>query len=855
MPNAVRATSSNSPVERFLDALAHDPSLASRIAHVQTEGPREAELCELPPDLPEPLVRALEAEGKSRIWRHQREALDQLAAGRNVCIATETSSGKSLCFQLPVLAAAMRDPNARALFLYPTNPLANDQETSLSSLIARLPPQARPRGLVKLHGGLGARKAELAASDPQLVLANPEMLHLYLLPQHRQWARFWSGLRYLVVDEIHLYRGAFGGHLANLLRRVRRCAWRYGAKPQVIAASATVGNPRALAQELCAAPFELVERSTAPRGPRQTVLWRPPPAEGKSGAYIEEAVELFRRALQANLQCILFARSRQLVETMASMLEERTGRSRIQLGVRAYRGGYTRDEREVIEAGLRAGKVRGVVTTNALEVGIDIGSLDVCVMAGYPGSIMAMRQQAGRVGRRERPSAIFLVASANPLDAYLVAHPELVCGAPAEEAVLGRLNPHVLRAHLACAAAEFPLWEAEVERFGGALAKAKAQELVERNEARWAQENGRRVLVSTSRAHSSVSLRSASQERFVLVAPDGESVGEIDGTSVAREAFPGAIYLHQGRSFRVDRHEAGRVLLKRAPAGLSTKVQGEREVSVREASTRRALAGAEVLFALVEVVDRYDRYLELAPRRTPRACRLEPPMAFELKTEALVLRPKAAQEALARFPPVSLEAALHATEHLLAAFGATFVLCDRDDLEGHSGLVDGEPAIVLFDRHPGGMGFAAAAFEHVEQIIERAGDAVDACPCESGCPACVHSGRCLRGNDEVSKAGAQLLLRLARGLPLDGVQAARVREQVPKPRPPKPRRDEFEPKSREEKLRSDAPWTPAFEVGEQVEHAVFGEGRVLDVRPSGRVVVDFGDGRSRKITPGWLRKL
>ncbi len=855
MPGAIPASASALPVERFLDRLTSDPETALRIANVHLEPGRAAELCELPRDLPLPLVHALLSLGRSRIWRHQREALDHLAAGRNVCIATETSSGKSLCFQVPVLARAMRDREARALFVFPTNPLANDQEASLAALVAKLPEEARPRGIVKLHGGLGDRKNALAASDPQIVLTNPEMLQLHLLPQHRRWARFFAGLKYLVVDEIHLYRGAFGGHLANLLRRVRRCAWRYGAKPQVVAASATVGNPGALAQELCGTGFELVDRSTSPRGPRRTVLWRPAGADsGRGSAYLDEVVGLFHRALQAGLQSIVFARSRQLVETIATRLEERAGKSRVRLGVRAYRGGYARDEREVIEAGLRAGSIRGVVTTNALEVGIDIGSLDVCIMAGYPGSVMAMRQQAGRVGRRERPSLIFLVQSQNPLDAYLVGHPELVQSAPVEDAVLGRTNASILRTHLACAAAEFPLWEAEIDRFGDEVARAEVADLVAKGEARWVQEGSRRALAAVGRPHYAVSLRSASQERVQLVAPDGDAIGEIDRTAVPREAFVGAIYLHQGRTFRVARHEGPRVLLKRAMPGSSTKVLGERLVAVGEVLKRRSLPGAQALLARVEVIDRYDRYLELAPMRRPRQRAIEPPMAAELKTEALVLRPNGAREAFAARRALSLEAALHATEHLLTAFGASFVLCDRDDLEGHSGAVDGGPAIVLFDKHPGGIGLSASAFDHLEPILERAAAAVEECTCDDGCPACVHSGRCLRGNDEVSKAGARLLLRLVRGLPVDQARPARTQPPITRPKPRRPRPESFEPKSREEKLGSDASWMPTFAPGDEVEHSVYGSGVVLDVHPSGRVVVDFGDGRKRRIAPGWLRK-
>lgn len=846
------------PVERFLGALVTDPALDGRVAAIHEEPARDAAFAPLPPELNPALAHALRADGRGQLYVHQREAIDHALAGRHVAIATETSSGKSLCFQVPVLQAVLGDPAAHALFVFPTNPLANDQLASLEALLRRLPPERRPRGPVRLQGAMGAQKDRLAADDPQLVLTNPEMVHLHLLPQHRRWARFWAGLRYIVVDEIHLYRGAFGGHLANLLRRVRRCAWRYGARPQVIAASATVGNPRELAEELCAAPFELVSTSSAARGTRRTVLWRPPVDErGKVRSHVDESVELFRRSLQAGLQSILFARSRQLVEAMVSRLEEQTGRSRIQLGVRAYRGGYTRDEREVIEQGLRAGTVRGVVTTNALEVGIDIGSLDVCVIAGYPGSVMAMRQQAGRVGRRDRSSAIFVVASQSPLDGYVVAHPEVLTQAEPERAVVGRTNRFVLKDHLACAAAEFPLWRAEIDRLGQDDARRLADELVSEGAARWIQDGARESLWCPGRPHGQVSLRSASQERWQLVDPDGEPVGELDGAAVAREAHPGAVYLHQGRAFRVDRLEDGRVFLQRAPAGVQTRVQGERQVAVHEVVRREPLAhGAEALLAVVDVIDRYSSYVETGARGRSSVRQIEPPLSSELRTEALVVRlPPESRRPLQEAGLAAPEAGLHGAEHLLTGLVSSFVLCDRDDVEGHSVAGEDGAAIVVFDRYPGGMGFSRGAFDRVRDVLARAGDAVDACDCVDGCPACVHTGRCLRSGDEVSKQGARLVLRWVRGLELEpaAAPAAGVVRRRPARARPAPVAEAVERKPRGTARTNDQPWQPEFGAGDRVEHAVFGEGRVIEVRPSGRVVVDFGDGKARRITPGWLR--
>lgn len=840
--------SKSGSVDALLAGISKDPKLRDRLAHVQRDEGRVAGDVRLPEGLPQALVDALAAQGKDRLWGHQREAIDHALAGRNVVIATETSSGKSLCFQVPVLSSVLANPTARALFVFPTNPLANDQEAALGELLGLLPEHARPKPPVRLQGNMGSQKDVIASSEPQIVLTNPEMVHLHMLPQHRRWAAFWKGLEWIVVDEIHLYRGAFGGHMANLLRRIRRCAWRYGAAPKLIAASATVGNPKGLAEELCASPFEIVDRSTAPRGPRTTVLWK------SDEHYLDESVDLFKRALDENLQAILFARSRQLVERLVAKLEERTGRSRIGLGVRAYRAGYKRDEREVIEAGLRDGSVRGVVTTNALEVGIDIGSLDVCVIAGWPGSVMAMRQQAGRVGRRDRASAVFLVASENPLDAWLLRHPEQLELAQSERAVVGRLNPNVLRSHLACAASEFPLWEAELERLGGSVARDQANDLVGCGEARWGVEGARRVLWANGWPHRKVSLRSASSERFTLIDPDGDSVGEIDGSSIVREAHPGAVYLHQGRAFRVERVENNRVFLSRAPPGTSTRVQGERSVSFQQELQRRTLApGVEAVLAKVKVVDAYTGWIEsIGGNRRTQVRKLEPPLRSELLTEGLILKIEGAvRERLISMPSPTIEESLHGAEHLLGALASSAVLCDRDDLEGHTLVTPDSAAIVLFDRISGGMGFAAAAFELADEIVKRAGEGVESCGCDDGCPECIHSGRCLQGNEELSKAGATLLLAMARGESVDYVQ--------PKPVEPKRR---VQPVSVGVVKRAvsrltridevSAPEQALFKTGDRVEHASFGEGTVLEIRPSGLVVVDFND-KSRRITPGWLK--
>lgn len=874
--------------DAFVEKLASDPIFGSRISSVRRDSGRTAEHAPLPDSLPPALIEALESQGFEQLWTHQRQAMDLALAGENVAIATETSSGKSLCFHVPVLAATMADPRAHALYLFPTNPLANDQLVTLERLASALPDGLRPRGPVRLQGAMGSEKERLAAKDPQIVFTNPEMAHLHLLPKHGTWRRLWEGLRYIVVDEIHLYRGAFGGHMANLIRRIRRCAWRYGARPVVIAASATVANPQALAEELCAAPFSLVNESTAPQGPRTTVLWRPD--EGTSGSkssgFMEDSVELFRRALDAGLPSILFARSRQLVEQLVILLEERTGKTRGALGVRAYRGGYKREEREAIEAGLRSGAVRGVVTTSALEVGIDIGGLEVCIIAGYPGTIMATRQQAGRVGRRDRPSAVFLVSRANPLDSYLLNHPELLFEGGSERAVVGRLNSNILSSHLACAAREFPLWEAEVERLGGEVAKEAVADL-ENRRVLVRQHDGRRVVYACRQwPHRTVSLRSASDERWTLVDPDGDEVGELEGSAVRREAHPGAIYLHQGRTFRVDRHEDRRIHLTRARPGASTRVQAEREVRVDQVHAARELArgGLTAKLADVEVIDRFTGYLDFPGRqRSPRMVPLDPALESSMKTEGLVLEmgPRIAQ-ALNAGSSLQPEAALHGAEHLLSAFVSSLVLCDREDIEGHSATLPGS-RIVLFDRHPGGLGFVRAAFDVVEDLVSRAAEAIAACDCDDGCPGCVHDGRCLRTREDVSKAGARLLLAMASGrvLPVtperrlpakaatrkkasrgsrkvaggsDEVATIRSTDSESDARRPSLPRGASRPGDGDDHAELDS-LEPKLTVGSAVEHAVYGPGTIVAKGERGRFEVRFEDGAIRLIVPGWLRPI
>jgi DEAD/DEAH box helicase domain-containing protein len=582
-----------------LRAFRQDPSFMRCVTAWERLPARAPRWAPYPPGLDPELVAALRAQSIEQLYLHQARAVEAALGGEHVVLATATASGKTLAYNLPVLQALRADPAACALYLFPTKALAHDQIAALGSLTAALP------GVSEVHpydGDTPSAQRPAIRRGARLLISNPDMLHVGILPHHTRWARFFGNLRYVVLDELHTYRGVFGGHVANVLRRLRRICDFYGARPQFLCASATIGNPRELAERLVEAPVTLVDEDGAPRGEKHLIFYNPPLVDRRLGirrSATLAAQEIAARFLGAQVQTIVFARARLTTEVLLGYLRDTVaaagGRP---LSVQGYRGGYLPTERRAIERGLRSGDVRGVVATNALELGIDIGRLDACVMTGYPGTVASTWQQAGRAGRRQGLSAAVLVASAVPLDQYLVNHPRYFLGRPVEQALLDPDNLAVLANHLACAAFELP-FEAG-ESFGAFDDVEALLELLVEEQALH-RGNGRYTWIGERYPAAALSLRTNTPDHVVIQDVSQRpprSIGQMDRPSAPLFVHAGAVYTHAGETYRVEDLDWAEGVARVRPAELDyyTRVSSATDVQVVEpyATTAPQDAGATV---------------------------------------------------------------------------------------------------------------------------------------------------------------------------------------------------------------------------------------------------------------------
>jgi DEAD/DEAH box helicase domain-containing protein len=665
---------------------------------------------------------------------------------------TPTASGKSLCFNLPVVDHCIRWPRTRAVYFYQTKALANDQKAALDRLLAHL---ATPPTVAVFHGDLDHDERQIVLEDPpNILLATPDILHHQQLPKHDRWRRWWAGLMFVVIDEAHAYRGVFGSHIAHVVRRIRRVAGLYGSDPQFFAASATIGNPRWHLGELTGRDPVVIDEDGSPQSQRDVAIVSAPlddkgvpvrstPAEG---------ARLIAAALRAEYSTIGFARSRRSVERIRRQVDadlRSSGRADLEGSVEGYRAGLSRVRRLAIERGLRSGSIKGVVATVALELGVDIGSLDVAVLAGYPGSVMGFRQQTGRAGRRDRPALVVMVASQNPLDQYFAEHPdELLDGRP-EDAAVDLMNPYIAGGQLGCAARERSLGSEDRSHYGdqmGQVASLMCQHGQLRDSA------GTYVAVAATPRPIDVDLRSMGERSYLLLVGDRE-IGSIEERYVPREAHPGAIYLHDGMAYRVIgvSRTTGEITLKRSDEGVLTEPKGARfiELLSRE-QERQFLDGAvSVTHGRLFVTTEYDEYVEIdedTGHLRSGEIPIEPPQHFELRTSGLQLRPG---------PGVSTTA-LHGLEHMIRSLAPVTILCDRADLEGHTD--PGEWVAYVYDRHEGGVGLSERLMERFDDVLAVVAGKLRACPCAAGCPSCIQSGACLLENDALSKSATLSLL-------------------------------------------------------------------------------------------------
>jgi DEAD/DEAH box helicase domain-containing protein len=731
-----------------------------RIVAETTEEERRARRVALPASLDPGFAAALRAAGIERLYSHQRQAYES-APDSDLIITSGTASGKSLAFNLAVLDDIARDSRRRALYLYPTKALAQDQARKLSEL---RPPSLREA----IYDGDTPREERPAIRRRNnLVLTNPDMLHVGVLPHHKSWGDFLANLGWVIVDEAHTYRGVFGSHVANVLRRLRRLARAYNAEPRFLLASATIANPLEWAERLVGTEFELIDTDGAPRVGREVVMWNPPLIEEASGArrsVLAEAGDLLADLVAAEVRTICFLKSRrgiELIQRFASENLSARGKGELAERIAPYRGGYTPQQRREIEARLSAGELLAVVATDALELGIDVGELEAAICVTFPGTVASLRQMWGRAGRRQRGLAVYL-AGQDALDQFFCRHPTEFLQRPVEAAILDHANEQIASRHLLAAAYELPLGEAD-EEFFGPLFPERVERLLAAGELRRA--GAGMAPRSSEFVAAKIALRSASADAVAVIERDsGEMLGLVEAERAFTTIHPGAVYLHLGRSYEVERLDLNqrRAIVSSFDGDWYTRPKKETEIQIERLGERRRLGDVELHFGDVSVTEQVIAFqrVSISEQEPIDIVALElPEQSFLTQALWYVLG-----ERLSGALPAEVQlGALHATEHGQIAVLPLIAMCDRWDIGGLSTNVHfqtGHPTIFIYDGHPGGVGIARRGYQQFERLLADAERLIAECPCESGCPSCVQSPKCGNLNEPLSKAGALELIRL-----------------------------------------------------------------------------------------------
>jgi DEAD/DEAH box helicase domain-containing protein len=757
-------------ISGLLERLQTAPEYADQMVHLEAIAPREARYADPAHPLQPALRDTLSRQGIDALYEHQAAAIDTLASGSHVVVATGGASGKSLCYQIPILEALLSDRAGRSLLLFPTKALAQDQLRGLRSLT-----QSGVTARVDIFDGDTPREARAHIKrSAQVVITNPDMLHLGILPNHRTWSRLLRELRYVVLDEAHVYRGVFGSQVSNTIRRLRRLCAHYGSAPQFILCSATIANPGDLAEALVGEPVTFVDQDGSPFGGKQFVFWNPPLIDRRQAlrkSATSETSAMLRTLLENGVRTLAFTRTRRQVELVYLSTRQQLAERAPHLvnRISPYRASYLPEDRRRIEADLSSGKLLGVATTNALELGIDVGSLDATVLGGYPGSIASAWQQAGRSGRRQEESLSVLIARADPLDQYLMRYPEFFFGQPHEHALISPDNPRVLDPHLLCAAYEAPLSAADAGRFGPGFAERmlalEEQGLVHRRGERWFLDT------SLSYPAESVNIRSTSSSSYGVVEQEsGALLEQVEEGSAFFQLHPGALYLHYGEQYLVNRLDldtkTAYVSIREVP--YYTQCRDITDIQVLRVLQEKRTGTVNVFMGEVEVSTQVvsfekkahfsddslgEELLDLPPQRFPTVA-----LWFDLP-DALV--------ADIRRRRLDLAGGLHAAEHAAIGVLPLFAMCDRNDIGGVSTPLHpdtGKPQVFIYDGHAGGIGIAEKGYELIEELWAATLRAVEECPCEDGCPGCIQSPKCGNGNYPLDKSVAAMLLRSALGM-------------------------------------------------------------------------------------------
>jgi DEAD/DEAH box helicase domain-containing protein len=750
-------------LEQILDRLKDDKRAAQCIEHWHTIEAQAGQYADFPASLDPRLTKAIQRRGVNKLYSHQADAIEAVADGKDVVVVTPTASGKTLCYNLPVLNTILDNPEQRALYLFPTKALSYDQKSELLELTEAVGAD------IKTHTFDGdtpqnARRAVRSAGH--IVITNPDMLHTGILPHHTKWVKLFENLRYVIIDELHHYRGVFGSHLGNVIRRLLRIADFYNAQPQFIASSATIHNPGELAEKIVGRPFTVIDNNGAPTAEKHVILYNPPVvnvALGIRRSSLAVANTLAADFISNNVSTIVFAGYRRAVEVILTYLREHmTKRKMNPKWVEGYRGGYLPNQRRAIERGLRDGSIRGVVSTNALELGIDVGSLDVSILTGYPGTIASMWQQMGRAGRRSGVSAAILVGSSSPLDQFLMRHPEYLFNRSVESGIIDPNNLVVLMSHLKCAAFELP-FDAQ-DKFGVDTV-TPLLEYLQQNRV-LTESNGRYFWASEIYPAGEVSLRSASPENFVILnrSQNSQVIGEVDFFSAPEFLHPEAIYLHGAEQYQVEEldWEGRRAYVKEVDIDYFTDAETKTDLKILTIDKKKQtpdarLAHGEVSLTRVAVL--YKK-IKFHTHENVGFGKIHLPEQ-EMHTTAFWADFDINIAERLDMPVGATGEMLRAAANALGRIAPLWVMADRRDISAlsqvraqHTGL----PTIYIYDNVPGGVGFSQKIYEMAAELFAEAAHLISECPCHTGCPSCVGPEA---GYSLDSKEGALRLLRHA----------------------------------------------------------------------------------------------
>ncbi len=759
----------------FIHHLTAQSGYSDQIAHVENIPSRKA----IHGDLERPLVKslqdALDDNGLWPLYAHQAEAVNYARQGHNVMVATSSASGKTMCYNIPVMEAMITEKSCRAIYLFPTKALAQDQ---LRNFRSQFCPELISSGEIDTYDGDTPHNVRFdIKKNARILITNPDMLHIGILPNHQSWSRLLRRLRYVVVDEAHMYRGVFGSHVALVLRRLRRLCEIYGAKPQFICCSATIANPGEHAEKLVGLPFEVVQNDGSPHGGKDFVFWNPPLVDAKKESRRSansEATFVFTELVQQEIRTLTFTRTRRLTELIYNYSRQKLAQISHPLSerIKPYRAGYLAADRRKIEKDLFTGKLVGVVATTALEVGIDIGDLEATVLTGYPGSISSTWQQAGRSGRARQKALSFLIGMDNPLDQYFMRHPEDFFRKNFENALINPANTYILQAHLACAAWEMPLSDHD-EVFFGPTMKWEATLMEKQNLLR--QRNGKWYFPpSIAYPAQNINIRSTSGKNYAIVDTTTNQLLEtIESAMAFYQVHTGAIFLHQGDTYLVSRLDldARTAYVEPADVNYYTRTTELSDLRILAEHQRQVCGPVTVCVGEVEVnssVIGYRKKAQLTEEIIGEEPLDLPPQIFSTVSLWFDLPP----EAISRISKAGLDFAggIHAVEHAAISILPLFALCDRNDIGGVSTPFHadtGKPQIFIYDAHPGGIGIAEKGYELITDLWEKTYRAIAECPCQDGCPSCIQSPKCGNNNQPLDKKAAIIILEELLGMNKD----------------------------------------------------------------------------------------